>query len=59
MNDQFKCEVKESRSRSGGFDLSITHNGYQWTIIRIGDKEWPEVVRAVNEFRKTHRRRQK
>ena len=46
MNKNFNVKLEEE---FGKYNLSVTHNGYQWTSLRINDpdREIPLIVKAL------------
>lgn len=47
---KFAVIAEKSSGYETEMDISITHNGYQWTTVRIDPDEWPEVVAAVDKY---------
>ena len=58
MNKDFKVEVREDNWE---LTLSITHNGYQWSSLRIADpeQEIPEIIKVLEQALFDHRTTQR
>jgi len=50
MNKFFDVKIEEEFGRQ---NLSVTHNGYQWSSIRIDDPDY-EIPRIVKALLGTH-----
>lgn len=45
---RFDVTCDKSRYSKGGFDLSVTANGSQWTTISLLPEEIPRVIAALS-----------